>query len=122
MRAWATSISNSLVRLASVIGPLLVGALLDAKLGLGSVFLMFAAAAFLGLIVMASLGLETKQRALEERSDSFSTPLSMRTTGAPPPHGNSCAVWVGLPETRAPGAPTDRSEERALETIPVAGN
>lgn len=68
MRAWATSVTSSLNRIASFIAPALVGALLGAHLGLGSVFAMFGLAALIGLIVMAVFGIETKQRVLEEIS------------------------------------------------------
>jgi putative MFS transporter len=66
MRAWATATGSSLNRVASAIGPALVGALLGAALGLGAVFAMFAVAAALGTATMAWLGIETKQRVLEE--------------------------------------------------------
>lgn len=66
MRAWATATGSSLNRVASTIGPILVGALLGAGLGLGSVFLAFGLVALVGLAVMAALGIETKQRVLEE--------------------------------------------------------
>lgn len=66
MRAWATSTSSSLNRVASAIGPILVGALLGAGLGLASIFVAFGVIAAIGLIVMAWLGIETKQKVLEE--------------------------------------------------------
>jgi putative MFS transporter len=66
MRAWATATGSSMNRVASTIGPLLVGALLGAGLGLSSVFAMFGVVALVGMIVMAWLGIETKQRVLEE--------------------------------------------------------
>lgn len=66
MRAWATAAGSSLNRVASAIGPIVVGLLLGAGLGLGSVFLVFAVIAAGGLVVMAWLGIETKQRVLEE--------------------------------------------------------
>jgi putative MFS transporter len=68
MRAWATSITSSLNRVASFIAPTLVGIVLSAHLGLGSVFAMFGVAALVGLIVMSTIGIETKQRVLEEIS------------------------------------------------------
>jgi len=68
MRAWATSITSSLNRVASFIAPAIVGLLLGAHLGLGSVFAVFGLAALIGLIVMATFGIETKQRVLEEIS------------------------------------------------------
>jgi putative MFS transporter len=66
MRAWATSTGSSLNRVASAIGPILVGALLGAGLGLQSVFVSFGAVALIGMVVMAAMGIETKQRVLEE--------------------------------------------------------
>ncbi|WP_028935184.1 MFS transporter [Pseudonocardia spinosispora] len=66
MRAWATATGSSMNRVASAIGPMLVGALLGAGLGLGSVFAAFGVVALVGLVVMAWLGIETKQRVLEE--------------------------------------------------------
>lgn len=66
MRAWATAAGSSLNRVASAIGPIVVGLLLGAGLGLGSVFLVFAVVAAVGMVVMAWLGIETKQRVLEE--------------------------------------------------------
>lgn len=66
MRAWATATGSSVNRVASVIGPILVGVLLGAGLGLASVFLVFGVVAAVGLVVMAWLGIETKQRVLEE--------------------------------------------------------
>ncbi|WP_051581177.1 MFS transporter [Pseudonocardia acaciae] len=66
MRAWATATGSSLNRVASTIGPILVGALLGAGLGLSSVFIAFGVIAAVGMVVMAWLGIETKQRVLEE--------------------------------------------------------
>lgn len=66
MRAWATATGSSLNRVASTIGPILVGLLLGAGLGLGSVFVAFGVVAAVGLVVMAAMGIETKQRVLEE--------------------------------------------------------
>lgn len=66
MRAWATATGSSLNRVASTIGPILVGVLLGAGLGLSSVFITFGLVALVGLAVMAAMGIETKQRVLEE--------------------------------------------------------
>jgi len=66
MRAWATATGSSLNRVASAIGPVVVGLLLGAELGLQSVFLVFGVIAAIGMLVMAWLGIETKQRVLEE--------------------------------------------------------
>jgi MFS transporter, putative metabolite:H+ symporter len=69
MRAWATATGSSLNRVASAIGPILVGALLGAGLGLPSVFAAFGVVALVGMLVMAWLGIETKQRVLEELAE-----------------------------------------------------
>jgi putative MFS transporter len=66
MRAWATATGSSLNRVASAIGPILVGFLLGAGLGLESVFVAFGVVAVVGLAVMSVMGIETKQRVLEE--------------------------------------------------------
>lgn len=66
MRAWATSTGSAANRLATVIAPALVGALLSHGLGLLSVFGMFAFVLLVGLIVMLTLSIETKQTVLEE--------------------------------------------------------
>lgn len=68
MRALATSTGSAANRIASAIAPLCVGALLGAGLGLGSVFALFAIVLLIGLIVMLMLGIETKNRILEELS------------------------------------------------------
>jgi len=54
-------------RLASIFSPLAVGAPLNAGYGIESVFGMFVAAGLIGLVVIA-LGVETKDRTLEELS------------------------------------------------------
>jgi MFS transporter, putative metabolite:H+ symporter len=66
MRAWATSIGSSWNRIGAVIAPSLIGFLLAAHLGIGSVFIMFGVASAVGGIVIATWGMETKQRTLEE--------------------------------------------------------
>jgi MFS transporter, putative metabolite:H+ symporter len=45
-----------------------VGALLAAGLGIESVFAMFGAAGLIGFVVLATMGIETKQRMLEDLS------------------------------------------------------
>jgi hypothetical protein len=55
-------------RLASIISPTAVGALLAAGLGIASVFAMFGVAGLIAMVVMAWLGIETKHRTLEELS------------------------------------------------------
>lgn len=68
MRAWATSTGSTISRIGSFIAPTAVGALLDAHLGIISVYLMFAAMGCLGLSAIAVLGPETSRGALEEVS------------------------------------------------------
>ncbi|MCE0764170.1 MFS transporter [Pseudonocardia kujensis] len=66
IRGWGTSVGSSMNRLASVIAPTVVGALLAGGLGLGAVFVMFAVVLIVGLVAMARWGVETKARSLEE--------------------------------------------------------
>ncbi|WP_206922395.1 MFS transporter [Alicyclobacillus suci] len=66
MRGWGTSTASSLCRIASFIAPTLVGWILGKGMGVGTVFLMFALAGLIGAIAIATLGIETKGRALEE--------------------------------------------------------
>lgn len=68
MRAWGIGFGSAVCRIASTIAPTLVGALLATSLGLGSVFAMFGVAAALGLIAIATIGIETRRRVLEELS------------------------------------------------------
>lgn len=66
MRAWATSTGSAASRLGSILAPIAIGALLQARLGLMSVFALLAVACLVGFIAIATAGIETKQRALEE--------------------------------------------------------
>ena len=68
MRGLGVSSASSMNRLASIIAPAAVGALLAAKLGIASVFAMFGIVGIIGAIVIATLGIETKLRRLEELS------------------------------------------------------
>jgi MFS transporter, putative metabolite:H+ symporter len=68
MRGLGVATASSMNRLASVISPSAVGALLDRHYGIGAVFLMFACVAFTGFVVLATLGIETRNRMLEELS------------------------------------------------------
>ncbi len=64
MRAIGTGLSTSWLRIASAIGPAIVGVLVSAK-GIGPVFWMFAAVAIVGAV--AALGMiETRNRRLED--------------------------------------------------------
>jgi putative MFS transporter len=64
MRATSTGLATSWLRLASAVGPSLVGLLVHSK-GTGSVFLMFAAVSVVGAIAGTRM-IETRERSLEE--------------------------------------------------------
>jgi MFS transporter, putative metabolite:H+ symporter len=64
MRAIGTGLATSWLRIASAIGPALVGFMVDAK-GINSVFLMFAGISVVGAFA-ASYMVETSDRRLEE--------------------------------------------------------
>jgi putative MFS transporter len=68
MRGLGVASASSLSRLASVLAPSLVGFILAASLGIHSVFAMFGVVALVGAIAVAAMGLETKNRSLEELS------------------------------------------------------
>ena len=64
MRAIGTGLATSWLRLASAIGPPIVGIMVAAQ-GIGSVFIMFAVTSIVG--ACAALGMiETRARRLEE--------------------------------------------------------
>jgi putative MFS transporter len=67
MRALGTGVASSLMRLASIVGPLLVGFTLD-HAGIGTVFLMFGIASLIGAAVVATTMVETRGRILEQVS------------------------------------------------------
>jgi putative MFS transporter len=67
VRALGTGTGTAWVRLASIIGPFVVGMILPAS-GLGGVFLMFAIAALVGGVITIAFGMETRGRTLEELS------------------------------------------------------
>jgi putative MFS transporter len=69
MRAWSTSTGSAAGRVGSIIAPIGIGSLLQAKLGLVSVFALLGIMCVLGLIVVIVFGIETKQRTLEELSN-----------------------------------------------------
>jgi putative MFS transporter len=64
MRAIGTGVATSWLRIASAIGPTLIGFML-AKGGVDSVFLMFAGVAVLGLLAATQM-IETRNRRLED--------------------------------------------------------
>ena len=64
MRAIGTGVATSWLRIASAVGPALVGLMVDTK-GIHSVFLMFAGISVVG--AFAAIGMvETSDRRLEE--------------------------------------------------------
>jgi putative MFS transporter len=68
MRGWGVATASSMNRLASIISPTAVGALLGAGFGVEAVFAMFGTVGLIGMTVMATLGIETKHRTFEELS------------------------------------------------------
>jgi putative MFS transporter len=64
MRAIGTGLATSWLRIASAVGPALVGFMVDAK-GIHSVFLMFAGVSLVGALA-ATYMVETSDRRLEE--------------------------------------------------------
>jgi putative MFS transporter len=66
MRAIGTGLATSWLRLASAIGPALVGVMMSAR-GIGSVFLMFAAISMIGAFAGKRM-IETRGQRLEESS------------------------------------------------------
>ena len=67
VRALGCGTATAWLRLASIVGPFMVGIILPAR-GLGGVFLMFAVAAVVGGLTCLLFALETKGRVLEELS------------------------------------------------------
>ena len=64
MRAIGTGLATSWLRLASAVGPTLVGLMVDAK-GIASVFLMFAGVSVVGALAATHM-IETRNRRLED--------------------------------------------------------
>ncbi len=64
MRAIATGLATSWLRLASAVGPALVGLMVDAK-GVAPVFLMFAGVSAVGALTATRM-IETRDRRLED--------------------------------------------------------
>jgi putative MFS transporter len=67
MRALGSSVASAWLRIASIVGPYVVGILL-ATANLGAVFLFFGAAAVVGAVVVFAFAIETRGRILEEIS------------------------------------------------------
>ncbi len=68
LRGIGVSVASSMNRLASIFAPSAVGALMAANLGIQSVFTMFGVAGLIGALVLATIGIETKQQTLETLS------------------------------------------------------
>jgi putative MFS transporter len=67
MRALGSGAASSWMRIASIIGPIVVGVILGGA-GLPSVFLFFGVSAFTGALIVFLFAVETKQKVLEEIS------------------------------------------------------
>ncbi|HWE73619.1 MAG TPA: MFS transporter [Stellaceae bacterium] len=65
MRGLGVAAGSGMLRLAAMIAPLAVGALLGSGFGIDSVFAMFGVAGLIGAVVLAFFGIETKQQNLE---------------------------------------------------------
>lgn len=68
MRAVATGFGSAWLRAGSTVGPILVGWIVDAKVGISWVFAAFAVVALVGALVTHFFAIETKGRVLEELS------------------------------------------------------
>ncbi|WP_158634298.1 MFS transporter [Amycolatopsis sp. WAC 04197] len=66
MRAWATNVGSSLRSLAAVVSPVVLGLLVERPNGIVIAFVVFGAGLVIGLVVFLKLGIETRQRSLEE--------------------------------------------------------
>ena len=67
MRALGSGVATAWLRVASIVGPLVVGTLVAGG-GLGTVFLVFGLTVLLAAVVVALFAVETKGRVLEEVS------------------------------------------------------
>ena len=67
MRALGTGMGSAWTRIGTIVGPPIVGALLQSA-GLATVFLMFAIVSLIGAVAMAFFAVETRGRLLEELS------------------------------------------------------
>lgn len=68
MRGLGVAAGSSMLRLAAMIAPVSVGALLAAHMGIYSVFAMFGTVGLIGALTIGVLGIETKQQSLETLS------------------------------------------------------
>ena len=68
MRGWGSSAGGAVSLVASIVAPISVGAILGSPFGAAGMFGLFVIAALLGLAAMLWLGVETKNKLLEELS------------------------------------------------------
>ena len=66
MRSWATSAASGMNRAASIVAPLIVGEVLAANGGITTIFSIMLGCAALGIVVMVTMGVETRGRSLED--------------------------------------------------------
>ena len=66
MRSWATAAASAMNRGASIISPLVIGAVISAGGGVGAIFSVLLACALLGAVVLATMAVETSHRSLED--------------------------------------------------------
>jgi putative MFS transporter len=65
IRALGSGTASAWMRIASIVGPAIVGVILGSA-GLGSVFLFFAIAGLVGALIVLLFAIETKGKVLEE--------------------------------------------------------
>jgi MFS transporter, putative metabolite:H+ symporter len=68
MRGFASSSASSLSRVASILSPTIFGFVLSGHGGAGTIFAILAGIALVGLVAMATGGIETRLKTLEEIS------------------------------------------------------
>jgi putative MFS transporter len=68
MRGWGSSAGRAVSLVASIVAPISVGAVLSSSFGAAGMFALFTVVSLLGLAAMLSLGIETKNKLLEELS------------------------------------------------------
>jgi len=66
MRSWATSAASGMNRGASIVSPLIIGAVLTAGGGITAIFSILLACALVGVTVVTAMAVETSHRSLED--------------------------------------------------------
>jgi len=66
MRSWATSAASGMNRAASIVSPVAIGAVISAGGGVSAIFSILLVCALLGLVVLATMAVETSHRSLED--------------------------------------------------------